>query len=92
MLESLDNNILYQIFYFLYNHDIFKINLYNKFFRNMIDNKKFKNTIINRYHPMVFNIIGNYCFQCNIKKKFNFYDTINCNHIIFSKKINKIKL
>ena len=85
MLESLDNNILYKIFFFLYNAEIYKINLYNRFFKNLVDNKKFKNIVINRYHPIVFNPIGNYCHMCNLKKNLNFSYTINCNHNIFFK-------
>lgn len=83
MLKSIDNNILPKIFIFLYNFEIFKVNLYSKYFKNIINRKYFQKKVLNRYHPMVFNIIGNYCFKCNLKREMNFRETIMCDHNIF---------
>ena len=81
MLESLDNNILYRIFYFIFNEEIFKIRLYNKYFLNIIDkNKEFKRNIQIRDHPTVFNCVGNYCKICNFNKKINFNHFTGCYH------------
>ena len=80
MLKSIDNNILYEIFIFLYNSEIFKINLYNKYFKNIVNKKHFQNKLLCRYHPLVFNIFGNYCFKCNLIKKMNISDITICDH------------
>ena len=81
-----DRNLLYQIFYFLNNEDILKIIYISKSFYRICDDK-FKYNIYNRKHPIVFNLLDNYCCLCNVKRLYyNFDNTIKCSHIYFKKR------
>ena len=83
MLLDLDDDIVYEIFYKLYNYDIFNINATCKKFNNIINNKTFIDYILNRYHPIVFDSWDLYCHKCNLhiyRIGNNNIDSIWCKH------------
>ena len=66
MLDKLDPYLLYEIYYFLSNYDIIE-NLYiNKRLTSFTNNIKFRENIIYRNYPIVYNINDNYCNICNL--------------------------
>ena len=66
---------------------IFKIKLYCKYMKKIFLDKHFKKIILNRNHPLVFNLIDNYCIICNIKSQIHNYNKYTkCKHIFFLKK------
>ena len=79
-----DKYIWYEIFYYLPNEDIFKLNQVNREFNLLIKNNIFYEEILYRDHPMVFNILDNYCTLCNIGlfviNEKDDIKMINCNH------------
>ena len=83
MLLDLPDEIIYKIFINLNNEDIFILNEICKEFNSLMKAEDFINYIWFRYHPITFNILGNFCHTCNlgiykIKKKFKY---IRCNHV-----------
>ena len=73
-----------EIFLYLPNEDIFKLNQINKYFNELIKNDVFYEDILYRSHPMVFNKLDNYCLKCNIGllvlNESSKFDIIHCNH------------
>ena len=61
-----EDYLWFEIFYYLTNEDIFKLNQINKFFNKLIKNEVFYEDILYRSHPMVFNKLNNYILKCNI--------------------------
>lgn len=76
------DDLIKQILYFLPNEDIITIHHINKQFNNIIRDNTFKDIIRYRRHPMVFNILGNFCYRCNLKIVFlcDYFNFIRCNH------------
>ena len=93
-MNFLNDFLIYDIFYFLPNEDIFKINKICVNFRNLSLNDKFFENILYRNHPIVFNLIDNYCHVCNLQIYLisNKFDYMKCNHLKFPpiKNTNKI--
>ena len=67
MLDNLPDNVIYQILYFLPNQDILKMIQINKKINEHMNNSVFKDEIIYRDHPLVFNLLDNLCEYCNFK-------------------------
>ena len=66
----MDQYILYKIFLYLPNQDLFCINLLSSYLHFIYMDSSFQKKIYNRYHPTVFNIFDNYCSLCNIPSKY----------------------
>ena len=64
--NNLPNEIFYNIYEFLMNEEIFKINLLNKKHNSLIQENHFKLFLLRRKHPLVFNILHNLCGICNL--------------------------
>ena len=77
--------LIINIFEYLFNEDTFKLNKLCKDIKQISDSKSFINQIKSRKHPLVFNIIDNYCLKCNLSIYFlHDIEIIRCNHIIFN--------
>ena len=85
-MNKLNKFILFEIFYFLPNEDIFKLNKISCDFNDVTKDDTFIDNINYRNHPMVFNIIDNYCKICNLQMFFIFKDTelqtMSCSHCL----------
>ena len=66
MILNLPDEIIYKIFIKLYNEDVFILNQICKHFNILVKNDDFIDYIWFRYHPLVFNILSNYCHLCNL--------------------------
>lgn len=66
-MEKLPYGIIYEIIYFLSNEDILKMISVNKKINKLMNNPHFKEEIIYRDHPIVFNLVDNICEYCNFK-------------------------
>ena len=66
-MEKLPYGIIYEIIYFLSNEDILKMISVNKKINKLMNNAHFKEEIIYRDHPIVFNLVDNICEYCNFK-------------------------
>jgi hypothetical protein len=66
-MEKLPYGIIYEIMYFLNNEDILKMIRVNKKINKLMDSKSFKEEILYRDHPLVFNLLDNLCEYCNFK-------------------------
>ena len=79
---NLPNDIIEQIIYFMSNEDVFNMCKVNKHINNIFD-ERVMNNIIYREHPLIFNVIGNFCNYCNLRLILLCNDTIfgNCNHL-----------
>tara|TARA_B100000886_G_C20395310_1_gene480092 strand:+ start:415 stop:681 length:267 start_codon:yes stop_codon:yes gene_type:complete len=64
MLE-IDQLLFYEIMYFLQNDALMKVEITNKKIRERLKEKQFRRKILNRRHPLMFNIYDNYCRICN---------------------------
>lgn len=84
MILDLPDDIQYEIFYKLYNYDIFTFNITCKKINSLMRTEIFKNYILNRYHPLVFNSDDLYCHKCNLHiyriNAINKMDNIWCRH------------
>ena len=82
MIIDLPDEIIYIIFFNLNNEDIFMLNKICKKFDTLLKDDDFIDYIWFRYHPLVFNILDNYCHKCNlgIYKLSNNLKYIKCNH------------
>lgn len=79
---NLPNEIIREIIFFLPNEDVFNMYITNKHINNIFDERMI-NIIIYREHPLIFNVIGNFCNYCNLKFIFLSQETIfgTCNHL-----------
>jgi len=76
--------LIINIFEYLPNEDIFKLNKLCKGIKQISDCDSFVNQIKYRKHPLVFNVIDNYCSICNFGIYFlHDVEIIRCNHYIF---------
>lgn len=66
MLDKLDPYLLYEIYYYLSNYDIIENLFINKRLTSSINNLKFRENIIYRNNPLVYNIYNIYCNKCNV--------------------------
>ena len=86
-MNSLNDFLLYDVFYFLPNEDIFKLNKINENCRKLVLDNIFYENILYREHPMVFNLVDNYCQLCNLQLYFitskSKFKSISCKHLIF---------
>ena len=74
--------LIIQIFKYLPNEDILKLNKLCKYIKEYTNNKMFINEILYRKHPLVFNQIDNYCNICNIGLYIlDDLDVIRCKHV-----------
>jgi len=80
---NLPDDIIKEIIYFLPNEDVFNMCIINKHINNIFDDNILRNIIIFRQHPVIFNILGNFCFICNLRLILLCDDTIfgTCNHL-----------
>ena len=77
--------LIINIFEYLPNEDIFKLNKLCKGIKQISDSESFINHIKYRNHPLVFNAIDNYCSICNIGiYLLNDSEIIRCNHPSFN--------
>ena len=76
---------IYEILYYLHNGTIMQIPYVCTYLNAVVDNTLFKEYIMYRPHPMVFNLVDNYCRICNFGYPFPFsnYDKkyVHCSHI-----------
>lgn len=83
MLTRIPIDIIREIIYYLPNESIFKLESSCHKYNGFRKEKVLVSTLINRDHPIVFNICDNFCRKCNwlpylqIKNK-NKY--LACNH------------
>ena len=85
MIDKLYSDALNYIVEFLPNHEIMEFIYLNKTIYKMLDIDRLKDYMSYRVHPIVFNKLDNYCFQCNqglifLDDDIN-SDIIRCNHI-----------
>ena len=76
-------DILYNIFEFAPNEDIFNLLSVSKYYKEILTDTYFFKHIKYRYHPIVFNIIDNLCKKCNLGLFFiteDNFDTLTCRH------------
>ena len=66
MLDKINPYLLYEIFYFLPNCDIIENVYINKKLTISLNNAKFKENIIYRNNPIVYNTHNIYCNKCNL--------------------------
>lgn len=66
MINNLPYELLYEIFYYLPNEDIVDNLFINKKIYELTKSNIFMENIMYRDHPMVFNVLGNYCSRCNL--------------------------
>ncbi len=80
---NLPDDIIKEIIYFLPNGDVFNMCIINKHINNILDDNILRNNIIYREHPLIFNVIGNFCHYCNLRLIILCDDVIfgTCNHI-----------
>ena len=70
--------LFYEIMYFLPNECLMKMKGINKSTKRMMIDKIFKDNVIKRKHPIVFNVFDNFCLRCNFKELLEY---IRCGHI-----------
>ena len=86
-MNKMDKYIIYEILYYLSNNILIKLLCINKEMNSYINDKKFKNNIIHRKHPLVVNVCDNICRRCNFfdLKRYIYLNpllkTIYCNHV-----------
>ena len=84
MINKLNFDLLFEVFKFLPNHEIMEFIYINKKINKMFDVSKLIEFMEERSHPVVFNILDNYCFICNqgliFLNDFNKSNFICCYH------------
>ena len=85
MIDKLYSDALNYIVEFLPNHEIMEFIYVNKTIYKMLDVNRLIDYMSYRKHPIVFNILDNYCFICNqglifLDDDIN-SDIIRCNHV-----------
>lgn len=79
---DLPNEVIRHMMYFLHNEDIFNMYKTCKNHKKILNDKVVIEYLIHRDHPMVFNILDNFCSICNFRIIF-LYDNFSicrCNH------------
>ncbi len=64
-MQNLSDDLLTYIFKYLSNEDVYKVSYLCKYYYNLLTSEYFIEYMDTRYHPMVFNILDNYCRLCN---------------------------
>ena len=64
-MDKLPDEILIYTFKFLNNEDIYNVSYLCKLYYKLLTTKFFINYMNNRYHPVIFNILDNFCNLCN---------------------------
>ena len=84
-MKYFDKHIFYQIIKCLSNTDLLNFFLINKYINGILHLKQIVQYLYHRPHPIVFNLIDNYCILCNISKSYLFSNNCisRCNHIKF---------
>lgn len=86
IITNLNCDSLYLIFLYLSNYELSNLCCLCKYIKYLYTQNFFLNIIYNRKHPIVFNILDNYCILCNINKFNNFFNKkfIRCKHHKFN--------
>ena len=66
-MDNLPNELVFEIYKFLPNYDMFNFYKINKRFSDLFHKYKLMEYSLNRDHPVVFNIYDNYCYICNLR-------------------------
>jgi len=77
-------DLQYEIMYYVCNETILQLPYVCKQIDNVMGNALFKEYILYRYHPMVFNMIDNFCRVCNLQYPIVYLNddcSIQCKHI-----------
>ena len=88
MLE-MDLLLFYEIMYFLQNDTLMKVGVTNKEIKNRLEEKHFRRKIVNRRHPIMFNIYNNYCGVCNFMKFSAHVKNWGCNPLLIENCIHR---
>lgn len=84
MFKNLPDDVIFNIATFLPNYDILNFYKINKISSNVFKEYELMTHCFNRYHPIVFNIIDNYCYICNFKLTIlglnTNFECIRCEH------------
>ena len=84
MLINLPEDLIIKILLFSYNSELFELYKTCNRFKNIMNNNSFKNIILSRNHPLVFNSDDLYCHKCNLKiykiNTINLENNIWCKH------------
>jgi len=64
-MQNFPDDLLTYIFKYLSNEDIYKVSYLCKSYYGLLTSEYFVEYMDKRYHPMVFNILDNYCHYCN---------------------------
>ena len=64
-MQNFSDDLVTYIFKYLSNEDVYKVSYLCKYYYNLLTSKYFIEYINKRYHPIVFNILDNYCGLCN---------------------------
>lgn len=65
-INKLPDDLIYYIYEYLLNEDIFKMNIIDKKHHNLINKEHFKEFLLYRDHPLIFNVLHNLCGACNL--------------------------
>jgi hypothetical protein len=65
-MKHLPYELIIIICEYSYNESVFAITLINKHWSEICNYKTFLEYVIYRDHPVVFNLIDNYCLKCNL--------------------------
>ena len=85
-MNHLPEDPFYTICEFTRNEGIFLLALVNRFIARLCSKPFFIDYIRYRDHPIVFNLIDNYCFKCNLKCRIITEGRIiNCSHLSLKK-------
>jgi hypothetical protein len=83
-MNKLPDELVFEIYKFLPNYDMFNFYKINKRFSELFHKYKLMEYSLNRKHPVVYNIYDNYCYICNLTLSiicFNEeFKTIRCKH------------
>ena len=82
-MNILPYEIIINICEYLYNETVFALTVVNKHCYTISNYKTFLEYIIYRDHPVVFNLIDNFCLKCNLRCVILLEDNfIHCKHIL----------
>ena len=84
-MNNLCDDLNLYIIDFLDNESIFNISNIDKYYNGLVTTDEFIDYLQYREHPIVFNLIDNLCFKCNIGiiiiDQDNDFSIIRCNHL-----------